>query len=166
MRKYFSHRMPLAECYMVFQLVYSSICTYPSVLPILLGIIVTLFFQCVGALIGSGNDTRRSVKLGLVAYTAALFSFSTISLVVGRDEVSVGFVDTRNFPGTEAVPPGPIGGTDIFRLSSVCETLIGFPTFVNQWLSDGLLVSFISNSAICARYTYSSSYIVAMSFMA
>ena len=101
--------------------------------------------------------------MGLVAYTVVLFSFTTISLAVGRDMFSIVYIDTRNFPGTEEYPPGPIGGTIVFSASAVHVTLVSFPGSVNQWLSDGLLVSSISNSTACARYTYSSSYIVAMS---
>ena len=103
--------------------------------------------------------------MGLIAYTVALFSFSTMSLAVGRDLLSTVYIDIRNFPGTKGYPPGPIGGTIIFSANAVRITLITFPGPVNQWLSDGLLVSPISNSAARARYTHSSSYIVATSFM-
>ena len=142
-----------------------SICTHPAVRPIVLGIVVILFFQCIGALVDPANDMRRSVKLGLVAYTAALVSFSTISLAVARNVLSTGFIDIRNFPGTEEYPPGPLGGTLIFGVDNGRATLVSFPAPVNQWLSDGLLVSSISNLAACAHYTHSSSYIVAMSFV-
>ena len=94
---------------------------------------------------------RRNVKLGLVAYTAALFSLSTISLAVGRDLFSTVFVDIRSFPGTEEYPSGPIGGTIVFTANAARAILISFPGSVNQWLSDGLLVSSVSNSAACAR---------------
>ena len=108
---------------------------------------------------------RRSVKLGLVIYTVALFSLITISLAVGRDMFSTVFIDIRHFPGTEEYPPGPIGGRTIFSTDPAHVTLVGFPGFVNQWLSDGLLVSSISNSAAFGCYSHSSSYIVAMSLM-
>ena len=124
-----------------------------------------MFFQCIGALINPANDTRRNVKLGLLAYTVALFAFSTISLGVTRDLWSTVFIDIRNFPGTEEYPPGPIGSAFILGANVALTALILFSDVVNQWLSDGLLVSFIWNSAACARYTYSSSYIVAMSFI-
>ena len=83
----------------------------------------------------------------------------------GRDLFSTVYVDMRNFPGAEGQVPGPLGASIIYSANDVRVTVISFPGPVTQWLSDGLLVSSISNSAACSRYTYSSSYIVAMSFM-
>ena len=121
-----------------------------------------LVFQCIGALINPANGMRRNVKLGLVAYTLALFLFMTISMAMGRDLFSTIYIDIRNFPGTEEYVSGPLGGSIIYSENNARVTLISFSSPVNQWLSDGLLVSSISNSAACARYIRSSSCIVAM----
>ena len=88
-----------------------------------------------------------------------------MSLAVGRDLFSTVFIDIRNFPGTEEYPPGPLGGTLFYSANDGHVTLISFPAFVTQWLSDGLLVSSTSNSAARGRYIYSSSYIVATSYL-
>ena len=150
---------------MVCRLVCPSTCTHPTVRPVDPGIVVILFFQCIGALINPANDTRRSVKLGLAAYAVALFLIPTIPLVAGRDVFPTVFIDIRNFPGTEEYPPGPLGGAMISNASDPWVALLGIPAPVSQWLSNGFLVSSVSSSAACGRYSHPSSYIVAMRFI-
>ena len=143
-----------------------SICTDPAILPILPGIVVALFFQCIGALIDPANNMKRRVKWGLVAHTVALFSIVTISAVERQDIVFTAFVNLRDFPGTGDFEPGPVGGINLLDndLGFVILTSFTFP--LNQWLSDGLLVSSISTLVTCVRHTaHSSSYIVATLFM-
>ena len=116
-----------------------------AVRPTFLGIAAALFFQCMGVLLNPSNTIRSGVKWVLVVHTVALFSFMTISLGIGLNYLSIEYIDSREFPGNNVYPPGPLGN-DFFinseALTTVSEVL--FP--LNQWLADGLLVGLISNS--------------------
>ena len=132
---------------------------------IILGIAVALFSQCIGALINPINTVGKGVRWWLVAHTVALFLFSTAGFTMNRYIVSTEYIDNRDFPGTNGMPPGPIGYENTrFNIGPFEDVYtVMFP--LNQWLADGLLVSSILKSAAWVSYVvHSSSYIVAISF--
>lgn len=104
------------------------------------GIVVTLFFQCMTALLNPVKHMKASVKWGLVAHVVVMFSLLTIAFGIDRDVESVSFIDNREFPPTDELPPGPVGyQATIWSDPSSIVTTVVYP--LNQWLADGLLVS-------------------------
>ena len=119
----------------------------------ILGILIILFFRCMGAML---NRTRGDIRWGLVALTAAMFSFATITLTSYLNTLSISYSRDLNFPvppgpqpgsnnppiaqpGPPGPPPGPLGfQVFICRMPFSIIAYILLP--VNQWLADGLLV--------------------------
>lgn len=103
----------------------------------ILGVVIVLFFRCMGALSNPGNRMKEGVKWGLVTYTAAMFSFVTIFTATNLCIQSLSYIGNQEFPcGNNAdcpLPPGNLG-----KAISVCRILM---FFLNSWLADGLLVS-------------------------
>ena len=101
-----------------------------------------MFFQCITALLDPANRRREGTKWGLIIYTVLMFSFVTISTGMDLNFISISFVDNREFPGFgNQLPPGPIG----YRFSAVPNATNIVPSvafLLNNWLADGLLVSF------------------------
>ena len=122
---------------------YMSVC---SILTLILGIIIVMFFQCITALFDPANRRREGTKWGLIIYTVLMFSFVTIRTVMGLNLVSISFVDNREFPGVgDGFPPGPIGYT-LSVCSKATSVVPGLMFLLNNWLADGLLASFPSHS--------------------
>lgn len=137
-----------------------------SVQPTFLGIVIALFFQCIGVLLSPANPTRRGIKWGLVAHTVAMFSCLTIPIVIDLHDKSVSYTDNRNFPGNDDYPSGPLGYELLLgdpKLATFTVFACMFP--LNQWLADGLLVGPISNSVALVFNVGSSSCTVVMSFI-
>lgn len=84
-----------------------------SLIRSILGILVVLFFQCMNALFNPANRRGEGIKWGLVTYTVLMFSFTTILTGMGLNIESLSYIDNREFPGAEGIPPGPLG----YRLS-------------------------------------------------
>lgn len=106
---------------------------------ILYGIVIVLFFQCMGALLNPVNRTR-GIKWALVAHTAAMFSFVTIYTAINLDIQSISYIDNREFPGVDSIPwPGPVGYQTLItsKAISVVPTIV---FVLNTWLADGLLL--------------------------
>lgn len=105
---------------------------------IVYGITVVLFFRCIGTLIDPGNAMRKSVKWGLLAHTMALFLFFTTKLMMNLYVEFAEYNDYRDFPGTDELPPGPIG----YQLAHFNGITTSAPVMfaLNQWLADGLLL--------------------------
>ena len=98
-----------------------------------------LFFQCMAGLFNPANRRRDGVKWGLVSYTVAMFSFSTVLTGMSLHIQSLAFIDNRDYPGTEGIPPGPLGyGASIYQTALSLTPSIMF--FMTYWLADGLLV--------------------------
>lgn len=77
---------------------------------IILGVVTLPFFQCIGRLLDSSNCTRGGIKWGLIAYTAAMFSFVMIFTAMNLNHQSVSYIDNREFPGVRGeLVPGPLG---------------------------------------------------------
>ena len=111
-----------------------------------LGIVIGLFFRCMGVLLSPVNHTRRAIKYALIAHTVAMFSFVTIPVGIDLKTLSICYIDEREFPSDSEYPPGPMGCEALFsaRTASSATFYAMFP--LNQWLADGLLVGFVSNS--------------------
>ena len=106
------------------------------------GIVIVLFFQCMGALLGNPS-TRKGAKWGLVTHVVAMFLFATIYTAMTLNIQSISFIDNRNFPGIgDALPPGPIGYQ--FLIYSKATSIVPNVMFLlNNWLADSLLVGSI-----------------------
>ena len=101
-----------------------------------------------------------------MAHTVALFLLSTIRVAMDQYTTSIELINNRNFPGTDKLPPGPLGYdyTLSYNAAFTATRDVAFP--LNQWLADGLLVRPVLLPVNCVPYsTYSSSYIVATSFI-
>lgn len=102
------------------------------------GIVVVLFFQCMGALLNPVNR-KGGVQWGLVAHTTTMFSLATVYIAMYSNVQSISFVDNREFPLSLSGAPGPMGYN-----SFVHSWAIGMaPTvalYLNNWLADGLLL--------------------------
>lgn len=90
-------------------------------------------------------DRTRGIKWGLVAHTSLMFSFVTINTAMSLDIQSVSYIDKRKFPSEEGLPPGPFG-YQLFLYSKAISFVTTLMFFLNNWLADGLLVRFGSNS--------------------
>ena len=130
-----------------------------------LGIVVALFFRCMATLLNPANPIRKGIRWALVVHTVALFLFLTIPFGIGFDDLSIEYINNREFPGNDEFPPGPVGYGDLLGLKATTTVLDAmFP--LNQWLADGLLVSPILNSvAPVYNVGFSSSYIGVISFI-
>jgi hypothetical protein len=110
-----------------------------------LGIVIVLFFQCMGALLNPVNRAKGGIKWSFVAHTTAMFSFVTIFTVTTLDIRSISYIDNRDFPGEDGVfPPGPVGYLFLTYSNAISITpKVMF--LLNNSLADGLLVSYMSN---------------------
>ena len=108
-------------------------------LPIL-GIVTALFFQCMGTLLNPTDRTRGGIKWGLVAHTAAMFSFVTISAAASFDLNSISLIDNREFPGLSIFISGPFGYQDFINTKVIC-VIPNVMFLINTCLADGFLVS-------------------------
>ena len=97
-----------------------------------------------GVLLSPINSMKKSTQWMLVAHTVALFSFITIPFGIGLNDLSILYINTREFPGSHGIPPGPLGYKDVLvtEAASIFFNVM-FP--LNQWLADGLLVRPVLN---------------------
>ena len=99
------------------------------------------------ALLNPAIPIRRRIRWALVVHVVALFSFSTISLGIYFDRLSIEYVNNREFHSNNEFPPGPIGYGNLLAPKAATTVLNAmFP--LKQWLADGLLVSPILNSSL------------------
>ena len=96
-------------------------------------------------LLGSADHVRKANRWGLLVHTAALFSFSTMSLAIGLFFLSAAYIDAREFSGVDDLPSGPYGYLGLPKFV-VFAGISDSVTPVNQWLIDGLLASPMLNS--------------------
>jgi len=74
-----------------------------------------------------------------VAYTAAMFSVLTIGASMGLNIFSKAYIDTREYPGTDSLPPGPTGyRSEIYSTAIDCIPNVMF--YLNTFLADGFLL--------------------------
>ena len=148
---------------MVYQITRSStICLDSSIFNI--GIVITLFFRCLGALFNTVHHPRGTIKWPLVAHTVAMFSILTVSIGLYLDTQSVAYIDDRNTPQAgddDLLSAGP-GIYREFLYSKANGVVLNIMISLNAWLADGLLVSPAFNSVPPVSDTgYSSSSAVA-----
>lgn len=105
------------------------------------GIIIVLFFQCMGALCSPANGMRGGIKWGLVAHTLAMFSLVTISVAMNCDIQSISYIEDRKFPGNAGgrPTPGPLGYQS-FIYAKAISVVPNVAFQLNNWLADGLLL--------------------------
>lgn len=115
---------------------------------VIAGVAIVLFFQCMHALLNPVNRVRGGINWGIVAHTAAMFSFLTIPISLDLNILSIGYINGREFPGGNGLFPGPLGYQSLrfsgYPTATFVVIALMFP--LNQWLADGLLVTFVSNS--------------------
>ena len=99
-----------------------------------------------GALLDPAGRAKGGTKWGLVVHTTTMFSLATIFTGITLDIQSICDVDNRLFPGSEILPPGPLG-YQILTYTKATGIVPSVFWLVNQWLADGLLVSSMSNSS-------------------
>ena len=71
----------------------------------------------------------------------------TVFTGINLDVLSISYIDNRASPGTSELLPGPLGyqsSTYSMKIGVVSTAMFLF----NNWLADGLLVSFVSNSVV------------------
>ena len=113
-----------------------------SVRSIILGVVIALFFKCIGALLNPANRTRGGFRWLLMTHTVAMFFFATIYFAVNLNLLSTAYIDNREFPGINVVPPGPLGYmyNSYNNAAGVVSTVM---FLLNNWLADGLLVNLL-----------------------
>ena len=124
--------------------IHAPVCTPALTFPAsstILGIVVILFFRCMGAFLNRPRE--MGIRWGLVAHTVAMFSIVTTNTAMSLHVQSLSYIDNREFPGTYgALDPGPLG----YQLLIYSRPINAVPYimfFLNNWLADGLLVSFV-----------------------
>ena len=95
-------------------------------------------------LLNSVNHTRRAVKWGLMVHTIVMFLFVTIYTAMNLNTQSLCYIDNRDFPGIDGrLPPEP--HTYLFFIHSKANFIPSLMFTLNQWLTDGLVVSSVFN---------------------
>jgi len=108
---------------------------------VVLGMLVVLFFKCMTALLGSAHRRGEGIKWGLVSYTVITFSLATMYTGSILDELSISYIDNRNFPD------GPYRYLIYTNLSAV--GFIPRTAFrLGNWLADGLLVGYLLDAVV------------------
>jgi hypothetical protein len=101
------------------------------------------------ALLNPVNRARGGIKWGLVIHTVLMFCIVTIATGMGLNSQAVAYIDYREYPGNEELPPGiPPGpsGYKVFTFAKAISLVPNITFYVNQWLADGLLVSSMPDS--------------------
>lgn len=106
---------------------------------LLYGVVIALFFQCVGALLYPVDRSSGGINRGLAVHTVLMFLIVTIFTGTTVNLLSVSFVDNRAFLGIDILPPGPVG----YEFLMTSNAIGIFPTLMvllNNWLASGLLL--------------------------
>ena len=62
-------------------------------------------------LLNPTNPIRKGVRWAFVAHTVFLFLFVTVSFGIYFADLSIEYIDNREFPGNDELNPGPTGTT-------------------------------------------------------
>jgi hypothetical protein len=150
-REYIAEKRNFAGC-LIGATVYgmlTNLWVHPSILissvrSMIVGIVIVLFFQCVGALLAPADRRGGVVKWGLLIHTGAMFTFQTILIATLLDLQSVAYIDNRAFPGADGAPwAGPVA-YQLYIYSKAISVAPVITFLLNNWLADGLLVSLYS----------------------
>ena len=99
------------------------------------GMLITLFFNCMAALFNPAFRRGEGIKWGLVTYTVIMFSLVTVYTAMKDHILSICYIDNRDFPDG-----GPWGYHESNSYSALF--IIARAAFnLNNWMADGLLVS-------------------------
>lgn len=116
-----------------------------------------------GTLFDPVRRTKEGIRWGLVAYTTAAFSFVTIFTATNLHRQSVSFIDDRKYSDYNDASPGPVA-----YQSAICAKLVYVVPIImfmlNNWLADGVLVSYAPNLVVQASDVPALSFIVATLF--
>ena len=98
------------------------------------------------ALLNPVHRKGEGIKWGLVSYTVATFSLATVLTAIHLHIQSICYIDGRGFVDPLGLrPPGPVGYRG--HIWSVPLTIVPTAVFLlNNWLADGLLVSYLDNA--------------------
>ena len=95
----------------------------------------------------------EGIKWGLVLFTVAMFSLETVVTSMSLNNLSVAYIDNREFPGDEQVPsPGPLG-YQVIHYFNVTNVIPNVGIVLNNLLADGLLVSSLFDNHRSGRLT-------------
>ena len=111
--------------------------------------LVVLFFKCITALFNTVYRRGEGVKWGLVSYTVIMFSLVTVHLVTNLELLSTSYIDHRDFVGYEG--DVELRGPYAYQTSTNFKAISVIPRVafrLNNWLADGLLVSFILDTVV------------------
>ena len=116
--------------------------------PVILGVVVILFFQCIAALLSPVHRRGEGIKWWLVSHTVAMFSFATVYTAMNLNLQSNSFIDHREgyVITSKLSTSGPLGyQTDVRQEAPGLIPNIMFS--LNNWLADGLLVCSLFDAA-------------------
>ena len=115
----------------------------------ILGVIITLFFQCITALLNPVHRRGEGINWWLISHTVAMFSFVTVYTAVNLHIQSESFIDNRKdypYGNSTVFGSGPI--LYQYGIRSTALGLIPSTMFnLNNWLADALLVSSLFDAA-------------------
>ena len=77
----------------------------------ILGVVITLFFRCLGVLFSPANYTRDSTKWGLIVHTTVVFSLTTITTAMNLSLQSISYIDNLAFYDVRGPFPLDLLGT-------------------------------------------------------
>ena len=80
------------------------------------------------------------IKWGLVSYTVVMFSVVTIQTAMDLNILSLFNIDSREIPGDDVIPPGPVG-YQWFTSQGALNVIPTAMYTLTYWLTDSLPVS-------------------------
>ena len=125
------------------------------VLYIILGFVIVLFFRCMGAMLDPANRTRGGIKWGLVAHTVVMFSLVTTFTAIELNSQFLAYVDNRRvLDELDALYYSgfPVLGQPTYFERHTDDLTLNTLFVSNNWLADGLLVSFLFNQLTQVSY--------------
>jgi len=110
-------------------------------------VVITLFFQCIAALLNPIYRRGEGIKWWFVSHTVAMFSCVTMYTAMNLHIQSISFIDNREtVPDPTLAISGPLDYQ--FNIRGMALGLIPNVMFnLNNWLADGLLVSSLFDAA-------------------
>ena len=119
----------------------TCICVHLLNIPLaILGVVIILFFRCLGVLFSPANHTQGCAKWGLAIHTTVMFSLTTISTAMSFNLQSISYIDNLEFSSVDGfLPPGPVG-YQLLIYSKAIDVVPNVSFMLNNWLADGLLV--------------------------
>ena len=119
---------------------------FTSFARLILGIAIVLFFKCMAALVNPAHRKKEGIKWGFIIYTMVMFSFVTVLTGIQLNIQSISYIDNREFPGDDVLPPGPLGYQSLIY-SEALSVVPNVMFLLNGCLAAGLLVSPLSGVA-------------------